>query len=92
MKFLNEYTDFEPRQDLVEKYREEIEKKYEFISDNNTEYKLVLIDDRIYYLNGPYGFKSKVVNRIFFDMSYDNDIHEPSLRKAIKDWVDYNSK
>jgi hypothetical protein len=92
MKFLNEYTDFEPRQDLVEKYREEIEKKYEVISDNNTEYKLVLIDDRIYYLNGPYGFKSKVVNRIFFDMSYDNDIHEPSLRKAIKDWVDYNSK
>ena len=92
MKFLNEYADFEPRQDLVEKYREEIEQNYKVITDNNTEYKLVLIDDRIYYLSGPYGSKSNVVNRIFFDMSYGNDIHKPSLRKAIKDWFNDNSK
>jgi hypothetical protein len=91
MKFLNEYKDFEPAADLVEKYRKEIEEKYKVIDDKTSGYKLVLIDDRIYYLNGPYGYKSKVVNRIFFDMSYDSSLHEPSLRRAIKDWVDYNS-
>jgi len=92
MRLITEYSEFLPKDDLVDKYYKQIGDKYEVITDNISGYKLVLIDERIYYLNGPYGFKSKIINRIFFDMSYDSDIHQPSLRRAIKDWVDNNSK
>ena len=92
MKFIDDYSDFLPQQDLVDHYRDSINKNYQVIDDKSSGYKMVLIDDRLYYLSGPYGYKNKLVNKMFFDMTYDKDFHDPSLRKAIKDWVDDNSK
>lgn len=88
---LKEYSDFTPNQNLVQDYRKIIDEKYKVIIDKTSGYKIVLIDDRLYYLSGPYGYKNKLVNKMFFDMTYDKDFHEPSLRKSIKDWIDENS-
>jgi hypothetical protein len=89
---LKEYSDFLPEEKLTQEYRILIDKNYQVIDDKSSGYKIVLIDDRLYYLSGPYGYKNKLVNKIFFDMNYDREYHEPSLRKAIKDWIDDNSK
>jgi hypothetical protein len=53
---------------------------------------MVLIDDRLYYLAGPYVNKGRLSARMYFDLTYDEKFHEPSMRRAIKDWIDYNSK
>jgi hypothetical protein len=53
---------------------------------------MVLVDERLYYLGGPYSNKSRLSARMYFDLTYDEKFHEPSLRRAIKDWIDYNSK
>ena len=92
MKFIEEYSEYEPQDKLVDEYRTIIDDKYKVIKDSSTPHRMVLVDDRLYYLSGPYGYKSKLVNKMFFDLTYDTSFHEPSLRKAIKNWIDDNSK
>ena len=92
MRFIKDYSDYEPNNKLVDEYYQLLKNKYEVISDKSTPHKMVLIDDRLYYLSGPYGYKSKLVNKIFFELTDDQSFHEPSLRKAIKNWIDDNSK
>lgn len=91
MKFIDDYSDFLPQEDIVSDYKDLVDKKYQIIDDESSGYKVVLIDDRLYYLTGPFGFKSKLANRIYFDMSSEKEYHEPSLRKAIKEWIVTNS-
>lgn len=92
MLIIKEYSEFQPKEDLVTQYRKMIDEKYEVINDKITGYKMLLVDDRLYYLGGPYSNKSRLSARMYFDLTYDEKLHEPSLRRAIKDWIDYNSK
>jgi len=92
MNIIKEFSEFQPKEELVKKYFSQIEEKYQIIKDSMSGHKIVLIDEKIYYLSGPFGNKKRLTNRIYFDITYDADFHEPSLRKAIKDWVDINSK
>ena len=89
---IKEYSEFSPKEDLVSQYRELIDEKYEVINDKSTGYKMVLVDERLYYLGGPYVSKGRLSARMYFDLTYDEKFHEPSMRRAIKDWIDDNSK
>lgn len=58
--------------------------------------KTIQVSGKTKYLSEPFLTKSKLVDKLFIDIKYDADekgsvIHEPSLRKAIKTWIDKNS-
>lgn len=58
--------------------------------------KTIQVSGKTQYLSEPLLVKSRLVDKLFFDIKYDADeegsvIHEPSLRKAIKNWIDKNS-
>jgi hypothetical protein len=91
MNIIKEFSEYFPKKDLVSKYKEEISDKYEVIFDKMSGYKLVLIDDKIHYLTGPFRYKNKLMNRIYFDLNDSGTYHEASLRKAIKEWVSENT-
>jgi len=96
MKYLEKHpSSYEPRDKEVEELIEIIDKKYKVKVDGKISY--VVIDDKVHYLSGYLFNKGRVVNKIFLDIQYYFDeigkkLHEPSLRKAIKKWVDLNSK
>lgn len=92
MNLIKEYSEFSPKQELVDQYRKLLDDKYEVIYDKNSGYKMVLVDERLYYLGGPYVSKGRLSARMYFDLTYDEKFHEPSMRRAIKDWIDDNSK
>jgi len=92
MNIIKEYSEFLPKDDLVNEYRKMIDGRYQVINDKSTGYKMVLVDERLYYLGGPYVNKSRLSARMYFDLTYDEKFHEPSMRRAIKDWIDDNSK
>jgi spore coat polysaccharide biosynthesis predicted glycosyltransferase SpsG len=92
MVHIQEWAEYKPDKVEVDKWRRKIEDAYK-VEDFNGE-KIVVVDDKINYLTGPFANKKVVVNRIFNDLSYDlshERLHVPSLRKAIKDWVDARS-
>jgi hypothetical protein len=92
MTHLKEYSEFRPDRVEVDKWRRKVEDQYE-VKEFNGE-RMVLVDDKINFLTGPFANKKRVVNRIFNELSYDlshERLHVPSLRKAIKDWVDDQS-
>lgn len=58
--------------------------------------KTIQVMDKTQYLSEPLLVKSRLVDKLFIDIKYDADekgsvIHEPSLRRAIKVWIDKNS-
>jgi len=58
--------------------------------------KTIQVSDKTQYLSEPFLTKSRLKNKLFLDIKYNADekgsvIHEPSLRRAIKDWIDKNS-
>lgn len=58
--------------------------------------KTIQVSGKTQYLSEPLLVKSRLVDKLFLDIKYDADengsvVHEPSLRKAIKTWIDKNS-
>jgi hypothetical protein len=96
MKYLDKHpSSYEPRDKEVEELIKIINNRYKVKVDGKMSY--IMIDDKIHYLSGFLFNKGRIVNKIFLDMMYHFEeigekIHEPSLRKAIKSWVDLNSK
>lgn len=85
MKFLENFSERYPDDTEVNFWEEYIQRKYgDRIFD--TEFgKMVQVDDKSYFLNQ----KSEIVDRIFYDVKrVSRVIHEPSLRRAIKNWID----
>ena len=85
MRYLESFQDKQPDKSTVDMWQNYIEQQY---SDKifDTEFgKMVQIDDKTYFLNN----KTDVVNRMFFEISNNirGKIHEPSLRRAIKNWI-----
>lgn len=91
------FENYKPRLDAVEDCVNKIYKDFT-IEENkliwwepDTLSKSVLIDDKRYYLTGPLANKTRLVNVLTNHYKYeDENIHIPSLRKAIKIWFDEN--
>jgi hypothetical protein len=96
MKYLDKHpSSYEPRDKEVEDIIKVLDEKYQVKIDRKMSY--IIIDDKAYYLSGFLFNKSRLVNKIFLDMMYHfeeigRQTHEPSLRRAIKSWVDLNSE
>lgn len=84
MKFLESFSDRNPVENQVKMWEEYLLNNYTKFQD--TEFgKMVAVDDRSYFLKD----KSQLTNKIFLDIqnSVKGKIHEGSLRKAIKNWI-----
>ena len=96
MKYLDKHPNsYEPRDKEVRDIIKILDEKYQVKIYRKMSH--IIIDDKVYYLSGFLFNKSRLVNKIFLDMSYHFEeigekIHEPSLRRAIKSWVDLNSE
>lgn len=85
MKFLESFSDRNPDDKQVKMWEDYLDKNYTNFYD--TEFgKMIMVDDKSYFLKD----KGELTNRIFFDIKnvIEANLHEPSLRKAIKNWID----
>jgi hypothetical protein len=92
MRHLSKYAEWKPIPELVKDYEDLIYQKYN-IKDYNDN-RIIVVDDKIHYLTGPFVNKGNLTN-IIYHVVMGNMIHsshEPSLRRAIKNWIDENSK
>ena len=89
MRHLLEYNEFRPDPVEVAKWRQLVDSEYT-VSDFQGE-KIVVVDDKMNFLTGNFVNKKRLVGRIYNDISGKHShirLHTPSLRKAVKDWVD----
>ena len=101
MKYLENFNSYdvpngkEPILDSVNKWMEFLDKRYPISDFRNM--KTIQIEDKMRFLSGPIMTKSRHKQQIFYDITTSeemqgSEIHEPSLRKAIKEWIDKYSK
>ena len=87
MRFLLEYNEYEPKKDLVKEYYYLVNDRYQIYEYDGNKY--ISIDDKTFFITGWLYNKGLVTNKIFYDIESEiTDLHEPSLRKAIKEWLD----
>jgi len=90
MKYIKEFNEYQPDESSVTDLEKYLNVRYE-IKDFRGD-KLILIDDKPYYLTGFQFNKGRLTDKIYYDVTSEVvDLHEPSLRKAIKNWIDKNS-
>jgi len=85
MKFLESFSDKFPIDLQVKMWKDYLIKNYTNFSD--TEFgKMVAVDDKSYFLKD----KSQLTDKIYLDIKekIKGKLHEGSLRKAIKNWID----
>ena len=88
MKFLETFSERYPTEDDVKFWEDYLDQNYTKFS--NTEFgKMIQIDDKSYFLRN----KREVTDRLFWDIKYsfNQQIYQPSLRRAIKNWIDRNN-
>jgi len=101
MKYLENFNSYdvpngkEPILDSVNKWMEFLDKRYPISDFRNM--KTIQIEDKMRFLSGSFLTKKRLTDQIFYDITTDEEmqgsvIHEPSLRKAIKEWIDKHSK
>lgn len=87
---IREFNEFDPESSEVEKWEEMIKDNYPIY--NWKEDKYISISDKTYFLTGKLLNKGRLTNKIFFDIKDDYpESHDPSLRKAIRNWINKNS-
>lgn len=93
LSHLLEYSEYRPDRVEVAKWRRLLEDEYR--TDEYNGDKVVIVEDKMHFLTGPFLNKKYLVNRVVSDIKYRHEhmrTHEPSLRKAVKDWVDSFSR
>lgn len=88
MRYLESFSDRYPIDSEVSMWQTYLDDNYNRFSE--TEFgKMVAVDDKSYFLKD----KSQLTDRIFFDVknTVKGKLHEPSLRRAIKNWIDRNN-
>ena len=91
MKYIKEFHEYEPETDQVSRWFDYIQKNY-IIGDYHGN-KYIMVDEKPQYLSGYMFNKGKLTNLLFWDIKSSKEeskIHDPSLRKAIKEWIDSN--
>jgi len=87
MKYIKEFNEYQPDESSVRDLEKYLDVRYE-IKDFRDD-KLIVIDDTPYYLTGFQFNKGRLTDKIFYDITSEvMDLHEPSLRRAIKNWID----
>jgi hypothetical protein len=87
---IKEFNEFEPASSEVEKWEEIIKDNYPIYTWKEDKY--ISISDKTYFLTGKLLNKGRLTNKIFFDIKDDYpESHDPSLRKAIRNWINKNS-
>jgi hypothetical protein len=87
---IKEFNEFEPESSEVEKWEEII--KDNFPIYNWKEDKYISISDKTYFLTGYLHNKGRLTDKIFIDIKDDYpEAHDPSLRKAIRNWINKHS-
>lgn len=90
MKYIKEFSEYQPDESSVRDLEKYLDVRYE-IKDYRGD-KLIVIDDKPYYLTGFQFNKGRLTDKIFYDVTSEvMDLHEPSLRRAIKNWIDKHS-
>jgi hypothetical protein len=99
MKYLENFNKYNlvgklPLEDQVQNWIEYLDKNYPISIFQNM--KSIQIDNKGFFLSEPFLSKSRLKEKIFFDIKnyaeeYGSVVHYPSLRKAIKIWIDKNS-
>lgn len=91
MNYLKLFENFEPQQDQVKYWLNYLDKNYPITDYHNM--KMIDISGKGRYISGPLMVKSTLKQQIFNDIVSDNkeNIHEPSLRRAISTWIDQQS-
>jgi len=91
MNYLKLFENFEPQQDQVKYWLNYLDENYPITDYHNM--KMINISGKGRYISGPYLNKSTLKQQIFNDIVSDNkeNIHEPSLRRAISTWIDQQS-
>lgn len=93
MRHLVEYNEFRPDPVEVAKLRKVVDSEYK-VSDFQGE-RIVVVDDKMNFLTGNFVNKKRLVHRICNDISaaYAHlPLHTPSLRRAVKEWVDSHAR
>jgi hypothetical protein len=100
MKYLENFSKYNdplgklPLDEQVNNWLKYLDENYPISVFRNM--KTIQVMDKTQYLSEPLLVKSRLVDKLFIDIKYDADekgsvIHEPSLRRAIKVWIDKNS-
>lgn len=90
MKYIKEFNEYQPDESSVRDLEKYLDVRYE-IKDFRGD-KLIVIDDKPYFLTGFQFNKGRLTDKIFYDVTSEvMDLHEPSLRRAIKNWIDKHS-
>lgn len=94
MKYLKEFNEYQPDMNSVENWESFLNDRYKIEEIDGR--RFIMIDYKPYYLKGRIHSKKRITDKIFWDIKYESEengseIHEPSLRKAIKNWIDKSS-
>jgi hypothetical protein len=88
MRFIKEFNEYMPDESKLDRLENIISDRYDIKEWRGDKY--ISISDKTHFLTGPLLNKGRLVDKIFFDIN-DGSEHEPSLRKAIRNWINKNS-
>jgi hypothetical protein len=87
MNHIKEFNQFQPEKSDVEKWEKIIKDSYPIHKIKDDKY--ISVSDKTYFLTGSLLNKGRLTDKIFLDILYDYpNAHKPSLRKAIKNFID----
>ncbi len=88
MKYLLEFSQYEPIPEEIKFWQDYVRDKYPVQMQDGVKY--IIIDEDTIYITGNFKNKGRAIQRIFNDITYNyqGQIHKPSLRKGIKFWYD----
>jgi hypothetical protein len=88
MNFILEFNEWKPDPKQIQFWQNYVEEHYPVKMYDGA--KFIIIDENPLYITGNYSNKGRLIQKLFLDIqgNFQGEIHEPSLRKAIKFWYD----
>ena len=88
MNFILEFDKWKPDPKQIQFWQNYVEEHYPVKMYDGA--KFIIIDENPLYITGNYANKGRLIQKVYWDIetTYQGEIHEPSLRKAIKFWYD----
>lgn len=95
MRHLMEYNEHRPDPVEVARWRRVVEDEYGGKVGEFDGQKYVVVDEKMNFLTGNFMNKGRLVHRICNEITFAHEHappHTPSLRRAVKDWVDSHAR